>query len=125
MLAAVGVVHVEVLEHDTDLGAVEYELVVAEERAASKVAATVTLVAHKAGAQRVGELVLGCDEANVVGGLVHVKERRPIAAAREVGWLESANQVRAGQLPAMLCGSAFAQWRMDAWCIGQKCGIIS
>eukprot|EP00965_Chrysotila_dentata_P255447 6212227-Pleurochrysis_carterae.AAC.1 len=43
VLAAVGVVHVEVLEYEADLGAVEYDLVVAVERAASKVAAMVAL----------------------------------------------------------------------------------
>eukprot|EP00965_Chrysotila_dentata_P211849 6186679-Pleurochrysis_carterae.AAC.1 len=47
------------LKHETDLGAVEYDLIVAVERAAGKVAATVALVAHKVGAQRaVGNLFL-------------------------------------------------------------------
>eukprot|EP00965_Chrysotila_dentata_P255033 6212077-Pleurochrysis_carterae.AAC.1 len=52
VLAAVGVVHVEVLDHKADLSAVEYDLVVAVERAASKVAAMVAPLAHKAKAQR-------------------------------------------------------------------------
>eukprot|EP00965_Chrysotila_dentata_P254627 6211942-Pleurochrysis_carterae.AAC.3 len=126
VLAAVGVEHVEVLEHEADLGTVKYKIVVAVERATSKVADMVALlVAHKVGAQRGGELVLGCDEANVAGALVHVGERRPIAVARALGRPEWANQVRAGpKLPATVRGGAFAQWRMDAWCIGRKCGII-
>eukprot|EP00965_Chrysotila_dentata_P195421 6176980-Pleurochrysis_carterae.AAC.3 len=94
------------------------------ERAASKVAAMVALFAHKVGAQRGGELVPGCDEANVSGALGHVKERRPIAVARELRWLEWADQVRAGQLPATFRGGAFAKWHMDARCIGRKCGGI-
>eukprot|EP00959_Pyramimonas_sp_CCMP1952_P213459 4466171-Pyramimonas_sp.AAC.1 len=65
VLAAVGVVHVVVLEHETDLGAVQHDLVVAVERAASKIAAMVALVAHKVGAQCSWELVLGRDEAHV------------------------------------------------------------
>eukprot|EP00965_Chrysotila_dentata_P254323 6211833-Pleurochrysis_carterae.AAC.2 len=71
----------------------------------------VALVAHEAGAQHGGELFLGCDEANVAGALVHVEEWRPIA-------------VRAGQLPTTLRGGAFARWRMGAWCIGRRCGVI-
>eukprot|EP00965_Chrysotila_dentata_P060997 2020921-Pleurochrysis_carterae.AAC.1 len=69
VLASVGVVHVEVLKDETDLGAVKHNLVVAVERAASKVAAMVALVAHEGEAQRGGELVLGCDEADVAGAL--------------------------------------------------------
>eukprot|EP00965_Chrysotila_dentata_P154512 5105126-Pleurochrysis_carterae.AAC.1 len=56
VLAAVGVVHVVVLEHETDPGTVQRNLVVAVKRAASKVAAMVVLVAHNVGAQRSGEL---------------------------------------------------------------------
>eukprot|EP00965_Chrysotila_dentata_P035405 1178004-Pleurochrysis_carterae.AAC.2 len=48
-LAAIGVVHVKVFKHDeTDLGAVEYNLVVALERATSKGAAMAALVLHYA-----------------------------------------------------------------------------
>eukprot|EP00965_Chrysotila_dentata_P029983 998621-Pleurochrysis_carterae.AAC.1 len=100
LLAAVGVVHVKVLEHKADLGAVEYDLVVAVEHAASKVAAIVALVAHKARTQRGGELVLGCDETNVAGALMHVEKRRPVAVTCEHGRLEWADQIHAGQLPS-------------------------
>eukprot|EP00965_Chrysotila_dentata_P030411 1012398-Pleurochrysis_carterae.AAC.1 len=113
VLVAVGVVHVKVVEHETDLGAVEYVLVVVIERTASKVAA-----------MHGGELVLGCDENNVAGALTHVKERRSIAVASELGRLDWADQVRAGQLLATLRGGGFAWWRMDAWCNGRKCGAI-
>eukprot|EP00965_Chrysotila_dentata_P037830 1257748-Pleurochrysis_carterae.AAC.1 len=41
----------------------------------------VALDAHKVGAQRGGELVLGGDEANVAGARVHFKARRPKAVA--------------------------------------------
>eukprot|EP00965_Chrysotila_dentata_P260078 6213775-Pleurochrysis_carterae.AAC.4 len=95
VVADVGVVHVEVLEHETDLVAVEYNFVVTVERAASKVAAMFALIAQKVGAQRGWELLVGCNEANVAGALVHVEEWRPIAVAREFGRLEWANQVRA------------------------------
>eukprot|EP00965_Chrysotila_dentata_P213030 6187395-Pleurochrysis_carterae.AAC.2 len=62
------------------------------ERAASKIAAIVALVAHKVGAQCSGELVLGREEAHVAGALVHVKEWRPVTVARELGRLEWADQ---------------------------------
>eukprot|EP00965_Chrysotila_dentata_P223429 6193566-Pleurochrysis_carterae.AAC.3 len=54
-------------EHEAEVGAVEYDLVVTVERAVCKVAAIIALVAFKVGAQRGGELALGCDEANVHG----------------------------------------------------------
>eukprot|EP00965_Chrysotila_dentata_P059050 1959650-Pleurochrysis_carterae.AAC.1 len=47
------------------------------ERAASKIAVMVALVAHKVGAQCSGGLVLGRNEAHVTGALVHVEEGRP------------------------------------------------
>eukprot|EP00965_Chrysotila_dentata_P236914 6201595-Pleurochrysis_carterae.AAC.4 len=62
---AVGVGHVEVLEHETDLGAVEYDLVVAVERPVRKVAAMLTQVAHKVGAQRGGERLVGFNTTNL------------------------------------------------------------
>eukprot|EP00965_Chrysotila_dentata_P172755 5700793-Pleurochrysis_carterae.AAC.2 len=62
------------LEDETDFGAVKYDLVGAVKCAAIKVAAIVALVAHEVGAQRGGELVLVCDEADVAGGLVHVEK---------------------------------------------------
>eukprot|EP00959_Pyramimonas_sp_CCMP1952_P202285 4230056-Pyramimonas_sp.AAC.1 len=78
----------------------------------------VALVAHNVGAQRSGELVLGRDEAHVAGALVHVEEWRPVAVARELGRLEWADQVRAGQLPTTLRDNALA-WRcVDARRIG-------
>eukprot|EP00965_Chrysotila_dentata_P035406 1178004-Pleurochrysis_carterae.AAC.3 len=30
-----------------------------------------------------------------------------------------------GQPHTTLSGGAFVRWRMDAWCIGSKCGVIS
>eukprot|EP00965_Chrysotila_dentata_P160246 5291827-Pleurochrysis_carterae.AAC.1 len=56
VLAAVGVVHVVVLEHETDLGAIQHDLVAAVESAASKITAMVALVAHNVEVQRSGEL---------------------------------------------------------------------
>eukprot|EP00965_Chrysotila_dentata_P257951 6213055-Pleurochrysis_carterae.AAC.1 len=99
VLAAVGLVHVELLEHEADLGAVEFDLVVTVERAASKVAAImVVLVAHKVGAQRGEDLSLDA--------------------------MKPTSLVRVGQLPATLRSGAFARWCMDAWCIAPKCSVI-
>eukprot|EP00965_Chrysotila_dentata_P018882 629331-Pleurochrysis_carterae.AAC.1 len=67
------------------------------------------LVAHKVGAQRSGELVLGREEAHVAGSLmVHVEKGRPVPVARELRRLEWVDQVRAGQLPTALRGDALA-----------------
>eukprot|EP00965_Chrysotila_dentata_P175121 5780558-Pleurochrysis_carterae.AAC.1 len=88
----------------------------------------VALVAHEVGAQCGGEVVLGCDEADITYcALVHVEEWRPVAVARELGRLEWADQVRAGQLSTAIRGSAFARWRMDAWCLAAvwACVVIS
>eukprot|EP00965_Chrysotila_dentata_P153657 5079200-Pleurochrysis_carterae.AAC.2 len=81
----------------------------------------VALVSHKKRAQRGGELVLGCDKADVAGALVHVEERRPIAVAHELGRLEWADQIRAGQLPrrsvaVRLRGGAWMRGALAKWC---------